>query len=93
MIMNALKLLWEPMTFVMLVLFMVLIPKYLLTILRLLPFIIMFPRRIETSTMRLIKILLVVLQLELDRILPELYLEKTHFPPKVKEHLIYIYIY
>jgi hypothetical protein len=65
MIMNALKLLCEPMTFMMLVLFMVLIPKYLLTVLRPLPRILMFQGRIGTSITRLIKILLVVLLLEL----------------------------
>jgi hypothetical protein len=65
MIMNALNLLWGPMTFIMLVLFMVLILKYLPTILRPLPIISMFPRIIGTSTMRLIKILLVVFLLEM----------------------------
>jgi hypothetical protein len=49
----------------MLALFMVLILKYLPTVLRILPLILMFQRRIRTSTMRLIKILLVVFQLEL----------------------------
>jgi hypothetical protein len=65
MIMNALKLLCEPMAFIMLVLFMVLILKYLPTVLRLLPLILMFQRKIGASTMRLIKMLLVVFLLEL----------------------------
>jgi hypothetical protein len=51
--------------FIMLVLFMVLISKYLLTVLRLLLLILMFQRRIGTSIIRLIKILLVVFLLEL----------------------------
>jgi hypothetical protein len=60
MIMNALKLLWEPMTFRMLALLMVLILKYLLNVLRPLPLILMFQRKIGTNIMRLIKIPLVI---------------------------------
>jgi hypothetical protein len=65
MIMNALKKLSEPMTFIMLALLMVLILKYLLTVLRLLPLILMFQRKIRTNIMRLIKILLVIFLLQL----------------------------
>jgi hypothetical protein len=65
MIMNALNLLLELMTFIMIVLFTVLILKYLPTVLRPLPLILMFQRRIGAIAMRLIKILLVVFLLEL----------------------------
>jgi hypothetical protein len=51
--------------FSIIVLFMVLIPKYLLIVLRLLLLILMFQRKIITSTIRLVKTLLVVLLLEL----------------------------
>jgi hypothetical protein len=56
---------WEPMTFIISVLFMILILKYLPTVLRLLPLTLMFQRRIGAITMRLIKIMLVVFLLEL----------------------------
>jgi hypothetical protein len=62
---ECIKLLWEPMTFIMLALFMVLILRYLLTVLRPLLLILMFQRKIGTSIMRLIKILLVILLLKL----------------------------
>jgi hypothetical protein len=53
------------MTFIILVLFIVLILKYLQIVLRSLPLILMFQRRNGTSTMHLIKILLIVFLLEL----------------------------
>jgi hypothetical protein len=65
MIMNALKLLREPVTFIILALFIVLILRYLLTILRPLLLILMFQRKIGTSIMRLIKIILVVFLIKL----------------------------
>jgi hypothetical protein len=92
MIMNALNLLWELMTFIILVLFMVLILKYLQTVLRPLPLILMFQKRewnkyhvpykdtINCVPARNIEACTV------DRILPEPYIEKIPFPVKVKEH-------
>src|SRR4051794_36423353 len=82
------------MTFIILVLFMVLIPKFLQIVLRLLPLILMFLKRSGTITMHLINTLLIVFLLEnievctASRALPEHYIEKVPFPTKVKEHSI-----
>ena len=64
MIMNALNLLCKLKTFIILVLFMILIPKFLQTVLRLLPLILIFLKKSGTSIMRLIRMLLVVFLLE-----------------------------
>jgi hypothetical protein len=69
----------------MLALFMVLIPRYLLTVLRLLTLILMSQRKIGTSIMRHIPAKTTEV-CTVDRILPEPYFEKTPFPAKVKEH-------
>jgi hypothetical protein len=90
--MNALNLLWELMTFIILVLLMVLILKYLQTILRPLPLTLMFQKKewnkyhapykdiVNCVPARNIEVCTV------DSILPEPYIQKTPFPAKVKEH-------
>jgi hypothetical protein len=65
MIMNAFNLLCELMTFVILVLFMVLIVKFLQIVLGLLPLILMFLKKSGTSIMHLINILLIMFLLEI----------------------------
>jgi hypothetical protein len=92
MIMNALNLLWELMTFIILVLFMVLILKYLQTILRPLPLILIFPKKewnkyhapykdtVNCVPTRNIEVCTI------DCVFREPYIEKIPFPTKVKEH-------
>jgi hypothetical protein len=92
MIMNALNLLLELMTFIILVLFMVLILKYLPTALRPLPLYLDVPKKewnkyhapykdtVNCVPARITEVCTV------DRILPEPYIEKITFPVKVKEH-------
>jgi hypothetical protein len=62
---ECIKTFMEPMTFIVLALLMVLILKYLLIFLRLLPLILMFQRKIGTNIMHLIKIPLVIFLLHL----------------------------
>jgi hypothetical protein len=94
MIMNALKLLWELMTFIILVIFMLLILKYLQTVLRPFPLILIFQKKewnkyhapykdtVNCVPARNIEVCTA------DRVFPEPYIEKTPFPTKVKEHSV-----